>query len=96
MSAAGKTPIGVMGINSGFMSLLIFMLYFNSPNVLELYGNPAWLMGIVPLLAFWLGRLWTLSFRGLVNEDPVLYVSKDPTSLAVIGLCGLLVVMAGV
>lgn len=93
-TTADKTPIGVMGINSAFMSLLIFMLYFNSPNVLQLYASPAWLMGIVPLLVFWLGRLWTLSFRGLVNEDPILYVSKDATSLVVIGLCALLVMAA--
>ncbi|MES2321425.1 MAG: UbiA family prenyltransferase [Pseudomonadota bacterium] len=95
-TTADKTPIGVMGINSAFMSLLIFMLYFNSPNVLQLYPHPAWLMGIVPLMAFWLGRLWTLSFRGLVNEDPVLYVSKDPASLVIVALCGALAVAASI
>jgi 4-hydroxybenzoate polyprenyltransferase len=86
-TTADKTPIGTMGINSAFVSVVIFMLYFNSENVLELYRHPAWLLGIVPLLVFWLGRLWTLSFRGLVNEDPVLYVSKDRVSLVVVGLC---------
>ncbi|MEG1115419.1 MAG: hypothetical protein RSE46_10340, partial [Janthinobacterium sp.] len=69
-----------MGVNSGFISLLVFMLYFNSENVLVLYTHPHFLLGIVPLLVFWLGRLWTLSFRGEVNEDPVLYVSRDPIS----------------
>jgi 4-hydroxybenzoate polyprenyltransferase len=93
-TTADKAPIGIMGINSGFVSVLIFMLYFNSENVLQLYRHPAWLMGIVPLLVFWLGRLWTLSFRGEVNEDPVLYVSKDPLSLAVVVLCAALAVAA--
>lgn len=89
-----KLPIGVMGINSGFIAMLVFMLYFNSNNILKLYPHPHFLMGILPLLVFWLGRLWTLSFRGEVNEDPVLYVSKDRVSLLVILACGILMVAA--
>jgi 4-hydroxybenzoate polyprenyltransferase/phosphoserine phosphatase len=95
-STEDKAPIGIMGINSAFVSVLIFMLYFNSQNVLMLYAHPAWLMGILPLLVFWLGRLWTLSFRGQVNEDPVLYVSRDPVSLVVFALCGALAFAATV
>jgi len=93
-TTADKTPIGIMGINAAFVSVLIFMLYFNSQNVLQLYRHPAYLLGILPLLVFWLGRLWTLSFRGQVNEDPVLYVSRDKVSLAVMALCGLLAAAA--
>jgi 4-hydroxybenzoate polyprenyltransferase len=85
-----KPAIAMMGINSGFMSVLIFMLYFNSSDVLAHYHTPPLLLGIVPLLVFWLGRLWMLAFRGQVNEDPVLYVSRDKVSLAVIFLCLLL------
>jgi hypothetical protein len=70
------------------------MLYFNSQNVLQLYRHPAWLLGILPLLVFWLGRLWALSFRGLVNEDPVLYVSRDKVSVIVMALCVALAVLA--
>jgi len=76
-----------MGINSAFLSVLIFILCLESQNALIRYQSPAWLAGIVPLLVFWLGRLWTLSWRGQVNEDPVLYVSRDRVSLAVCALC---------
>ncbi|WP_182915791.1 UbiA family prenyltransferase [Massilia cavernae] len=93
-TTADKGPIGVMGVNSAFMSVLIFILYFQSQNVQMLYPHPAWLAGIVPLLAFWLGRLWTLSYRGQVNEDPVLYVSRDPVSLVVVALCVALAALA--
>lgn len=89
-----KTPIGIMGLNSGFLSVLIFILYFHSGNVLPLYPHPAYLMGVVPLLVFWLGHLWMLSFRGEVNEDPVLYVSRDRVSWAVIGSCAALAAAA--
>jgi 4-hydroxybenzoate polyprenyltransferase len=86
-TTADKGPIGIMGINSAFVSVLIFILYFESQNALLQYQSPAWLSGIVPLLVFWLGRLWTLSYRGQVNEDPVLYVSRDKVSLIVFALC---------
>jgi len=89
-----KLPVAMMGINSGFIAVLVFILYFNSSNVLALYRTPGYLLGVVPLLVYWLGRLWMLAFRGKVNEDPVLYVSKDRVSLCVIALCVALVVAA--
>ncbi len=93
-TTADKTPIAIMGVGSGFLSILIFMLYFNSATVLQMYRVPELLLGIVPLLVFWMGRLWVLAFRGEVNEDPVLYVSKDKASLVVVALCLLLAVAA--
>lgn len=93
-TTADKGPIGTMGINAGFLSVLIFMLYMNSDNVAPLYPHPQYLMGIVPLLVFWLGRLWMLGYRGQVHEDPVLFVSKDRLSLLVIGLCAALATSA--
>ncbi len=86
-TTADKAPVAMMGVNSGFLSVLIVILYFNSPDVLNLYSRPMFLIGIVPLLVYWLGRLWTLSFRGQVNEDPLLYVSKDPVSIMIIAVC---------
>ena len=89
-----RIPVGVMGMASAFLSVLIFMLYFHSDAVLKLYPQPALLLGVVPLLVFWLGRLWLLGYRGNINEDPLLYVSRDGVSLGVIGSCLALVAMA--
>ncbi len=86
-TTADRQPIGMLGINSAVVSVVVFMLYFNSENVLRLYHHPAWLFGIVPLAMLWLGRLWVLSFRGEVNEDPLLYVSTDLVSLVLIAAC---------
>jgi len=84
---ADKAAVGIMGINSAFLSVLIVLLYFNSSNVIALYPHRGWLLATLPLLVLWLGRLWILAYRGKVNEDPVLYVSTDRTSLAVFALC---------
>jgi 4-hydroxybenzoate polyprenyltransferase/phosphoserine phosphatase len=93
-TTADRLPVGIMGVNAAFVAVMVFMLYFNSENVLMLYARPHWLFGTLPLLVFWLGRLWILSFRGEVNEDPVLYVSKDKVSLLVMALCAVLVFIA--
>ena len=91
-----RMPIGMMGVNSAMMSVVVLMVYFNSSNVVQLYRTPVLLLGVVPLLVLWLGRLWMLSFRGEVNEDPVYYVSKDPTSLVVAASCVVLAILASI
>lgn len=93
-TTADKTAVGIMGINSAFLSVLIVLLYFNSNNVMALYPHRTWLLGVLPLLVLWLGRLWILAMRGEVNEDPVLYVSTDRSSLLIFGLCALCAVAA--
>ncbi|MCS0583188.1 UbiA family prenyltransferase [Massilia pinisoli] len=93
-TVADKGPIGIMGINSAFLSVLVFILYVESQNALIQYKSPIWLAGIVPLLVFWLSRLWILSYRGRVDDDPVLYVSRDRVSLALFALCFVLTVAA--
>jgi 4-hydroxybenzoate polyprenyltransferase len=82
-----QAVVAIMGTSSIFVSILVFMLYMNSPNVSALYPNPTYLFAIVPLLVFWAGRLWILAGRGEVNDDPILYVSRDATSLVVIVCC---------
>lgn len=89
-----RIPVGVMGINAGFVAMVIFMLYFNSENVMRLYSHPQYLLGIVPLIVLWLGRLWVLGFRGEVNEDPIVFVSKDKRGLLIIALALILAVCA--
>jgi 4-hydroxybenzoate polyprenyltransferase len=85
-----KAPMAVMGLICAFLSVLIVALYLNSPNVLASYRHPLFLVGILPLLVFWLGRLWMLSYRGQVDDDLLLYLSQDRASLAVFVLCAVL------
>ena len=92
--AADSTPIGVLGVNSGLLSVLVFMLYFNSPGIVTMYRYPLLLLVIVPLLMLGLGRLWLLSYRGQVNEDPVLFLTRDPISLILVGACVLVTALA--
>ena len=33
------------------------------------------------LLGYWVLRIWMLTTRGLMNDDPILFAARDRTSL---------------
>jgi len=65
---------------------VIFTLYINSPETLALYRHPGRMWLIVPLLLWWIFRVWLLAGRGELDEDPVIFAVTDRMSL-LIGLC---------
>lgn len=76
-----------MGTGSGYIAALVFVLYVDGPTVRAVYREPLLLWLILPVMLYWLGRLWLLAGRGLMQEDPVKFALKDPVSL----LCGVIV-----
>lgn len=82
------------GIASGFLAILIFALYLDSPLVAKNYATPsiAWLA--IPILIYLLSRIWLLVQRGQVNEDPLTFVMTDKISLVSIGLIGMTLLTA--
>jgi 4-hydroxybenzoate polyprenyltransferase len=83
-----------LGISSGFCTILVMALYLNSPESMMLYDHskPLWL--ICPLLLYWISRVWLLTTRGQMHDDPVVFALRDRLSLAVLGLIGLIVLVA--
>jgi 4-hydroxybenzoate polyprenyltransferase len=75
--------VGAMGIASGFISVLVFALYVNSPAVAELYGAPMLLWAVCPLLLLWIGRMLILAHRGDMHDDPLVFAFTDRFSWAV-------------
>jgi 4-hydroxybenzoate polyprenyltransferase len=64
-------------------SALVYCLYITSDEVLRLYGRPDVLWLGLPVLLYWLGRMWLLANRGLVHEDPLLFALRDRVSWVV-------------
>ena len=83
-----------IGVTSGFVSVLVIALYINSKEVTVLYQHPEAIWLICPLLMYWITRVWLLAHRGEMLEDPVLFALKDPTSYAIGGLIGLIIMLA--
>lgn len=72
--------VQALGAASGYIAVLVFALYINSPESLALYGRPQWLWLICPLLLYWIGRAWLLAHRGEMHDDPVVFAATDRTS----------------
>ena len=76
--------VGISGITSGYLSVLVMALYTNSREVTVLYTHPEWLWGFCPLLLFWMTRLWLLAHRGEMHDDPIVFATTDWSSYVVI------------
>ena len=79
------------GIGSGLLSIVIMLLYLtNDAMPSGFYDNPKWLYAVPALMMMWLMRIWLLSNRMQLDDDPVVFALKDRTSL----LLGLLAAIA--
>jgi 4-hydroxybenzoate polyprenyltransferase len=79
--------VGAMGTASAFVSALVFVLYVDSGAFRAGYKEPALFWLALPILLYWLGRIWLLAGRGQMHDDPVRFAIKDRISL----LCGALI-----
>lgn len=83
-----------MGTGSGYLSVLVMALYLNSPMVTQHYSAPDFLWAICPLILFWISRVWLITARRMMNEDPIVFAIKDKVSWLIGGLSLLTVVLA--
>jgi 4-hydroxybenzoate polyprenyltransferase len=71
------------GVGIGLISVVIMLLYMaNDAMPSGFYHRPGWLYAIPALLTIWLMRIWLLSNRMLLHDDPVVFALRDRTSLA--------------
>ena len=82
------------GVSSGLLSILVVALYINSNKVEKMYQYPEILWLICPLLLYWIVRVWMITARGRMHEDPVLFAIRDRVSLLTLLLAGLVVLSA--
>jgi 4-hydroxybenzoate polyprenyltransferase/phosphoserine phosphatase len=74
------------GVGIGLVSVVIMLLYLtNDATPSGFYHQPRWLYAIPALLTIWLMRIWLLSNRMQLHDDPVVFALSDRISL-VLGL----------
>jgi 4-hydroxybenzoate polyprenyltransferase len=83
-----------LGPPAGFVAVLVLALYINSPESLVLYRRPQVLWLVCPLLLYWITRVWFLTARGRMHEDPVVFAATDWVSMVVAALAAMAVVIA--
>lgn len=83
------------GLASTFAACLVFVLYIvNEHFPRNVYSNPQWLWAICAILIYWLMRIWFLTSRGAMNQDPILFALTDRASLAMAALTAIAVALA--
>jgi 4-hydroxybenzoate polyprenyltransferase len=82
-----------LGTGAGYMCVLVLALYINNPVVENLYRQPQVLWALCPLMLYWITRVWVVSHRGQMHDDPVMFALRDRASV-VIGVLAAVVVWA--
>jgi 4-hydroxybenzoate polyprenyltransferase/phosphoserine phosphatase len=73
--------VQMMGITSGYATVVVLALYLNSDAVLKLYKTPEFVWGAVPVMLFWISWIWMQAHRGDMHDDPLIFAIKDKASL---------------
>ncbi len=93
-STDDKEILALLGVASGYISVLVMALYITTPEHMVQYRKPEFLWIVFPALLFWISRIWLLASRGQVNEDPVLFALKDAPSYSIALIAAIGVVLA--
>ena len=75
-----------LGGASAIAAVLVLSLYIDSHAVQILYRSPRHLWLLCPVILVWLGRVWLITGRGQMHDDPVVYALKDRISWLILGV----------
>jgi 4-hydroxybenzoate polyprenyltransferase len=81
-----------LGTSSGYLAVLVLAFYINSDTVTENYARPEALWLLCPMMLYWISRMWLLTRRGEMHDDPVVFTIRDRRThyLAVAAACAVL------
>jgi len=82
------------GITSAYLAAIVLALYLQSDTVKRLYASPAWLWLLVPVFLYWISRIWVLVNRGAMDEDPVLFATRDRITYVTAMISAVVLVLA--
>lgn len=66
-----------LGMASGCTCALILALYVDSAAVKQLYRHPELIWLICPIVLYQMSRVWFLARRGLMPDDPLVFMIRD-------------------
>ena len=72
--------VSSMGVTSGYISVLVLGLYIYNPIASEYYMTPELIWMVCPILIYWISRVWLITHRGGMHDDPVFFAIKDRRS----------------
>jgi 4-hydroxybenzoate polyprenyltransferase len=86
--------VGSMGPASGYIAALVFSLYVENGAHSGAYREQNILWLAVPVLLYWISRIWIITGRGQMQDDPVKYALRDRVSFVCAVIIGLVAALA--
>jgi len=76
-----------LGLGAAMSSIVVMLLFITlEASARGVYAAPEALFVTPIILLFWFMRIWLLSNRGELDDDPVIFALKDPVSLGLAGI----------
>jgi 4-hydroxybenzoate polyprenyltransferase/phosphoserine phosphatase len=82
------------GLIAAGSSSLILIGYLLSDKVRQLYEQPLYLWGVLPLILYWFWRIWDRVKKGLLHDDPLVFAVSDLQTYCIGSIVYLLVYFA--
>jgi 4-hydroxybenzoate polyprenyltransferase len=93
--AADRPMVLALGVGALVAGVLVFVLYLTQEAFAAAHlAEPRLLWLFPPALFLVAARVWLLSGRGELDDDPVAFVVRDRASLSVVAVLGLIFVAA--
>ena len=70
----------MLGVAAGYASVVVLSLYVSAPESRALYPHHQLLWLFAPLILYWISRVWLLTHRGEMHDDPIVFAMKDSQS----------------
>ena len=75
-----------LGIATSVAAVLVFALFTSSPEVAIRYQTPQMLWLTMAALMLWLARIWLVSNRGGMHDDPLIFAISNRMSIVLLAL----------
>tara|TARA_B100001093_G_C26852981_1_gene1025993 strand:+ start:1103 stop:2518 length:1416 start_codon:yes stop_codon:yes gene_type:complete len=76
--------LNLIGVLSGLLSMAVFSMYIISESSGALYSNTSYLFIAGVLLFIWLLRVFHLTYKEKMHDDPIIFSMKDKTSYIIV------------
>ncbi|HSJ14110.1 MAG TPA: UbiA family prenyltransferase [Longimicrobiales bacterium] len=93
-AAADRHVLVSLGTACALVAALVYCLYITGPDAAVLYARPDLLWAALPVLIYWQARIWLLTERGQLHDDPVAFALTDRMTLALGAVVLLIVLLA--
>jgi 4-hydroxybenzoate polyprenyltransferase len=85
------------GVGAAIASIVILVLYLTEEVFVHAqYAHPQWLWLAPAVVFLWTARVWLLSHRGQMTDDPVIFALRDRISLALGAVLAVAFVVAAI